>query len=202
MGKQLVTLLGPFTLAYLALLLPRGTLGLVFDRYLLPLEFVTILALLRTMQKHMPGRLILFSGVPLLLYSTAGVATTHDKFALYRAQLTAINELRAAGVPPTAIDGGFAYNGWSELQISSHVNDARLPGATTATVLASYTAAARCQPEQGYLFPDLHARYLLTDSPRACGGRAPFTPVIYTVWTWWPHSETLYIVYGLSGPVQ
>jgi hypothetical protein len=192
-ARQLALLFVPFTAAYAALLLPRATFVILFDRYLLPILFIAILAVLRYAQNNLSRSLPLFCILPVLLFSAYAIAKTHDEFSLYRAQRAAVAELRSAGIPDTSIDGTQPYNGWAYLQRASVVNDARLPGASEATIQASYHAAPHCQPEQGYLYPDLVARYALSWLPNDCGGAAPFAPVVYKQWLERP--STVYIVY-------
>jgi hypothetical protein len=196
-AEQLAVLLGPFTVAYIVMLLPRFTFVAFFDRYLLPLLFIGILVVLRYAQNNLSRSLPLVCIFPVLLFSTYAIAKTHDVFSMYRGRLAAVAELRSAGIPDTSIDGTQPYNGWAYLQRAVVVNDARLPGASEATIQASYRPDPPCPPTQGYLFPDLISRYTISWDRDGCAGAAPFAPIVYKQWLEPP--STLYIVY-VSAP--
>jgi hypothetical protein len=189
---QLVILFVPFCIAYCLMLLSRATYAVLFDRYLLPLLFFCILFGLRYAQ-NVFSRAVPLICIPLLtVFSAYAIARTHDEFCLARAELSAVTELHAAGIPDTSIDGTFAYNGWARLERAGAVNDARLPGASAATILASYHAAPTCQPLQGYLFPDLISKYTTSLEPQDCAGPTLLAPIEYEQWL--APNRALYIV--------
>ena len=118
-------LLGPFSLSYFALLLPRAFQMVMIDRYLLPLMPIAIICLLRLHQQWVAPTLPFFSVAVLAVFALLAIGGTHDWFAWYRARLIAINEVRASGVPRTAIQGGLEYDGWTQIEASGHVNGAQ-----------------------------------------------------------------------------
>jgi hypothetical protein len=190
---DLAVLLGPFAAATLLVLGPRAAFAIVFDRYLLTLLFLAFLALLRCTQPIAP-RLLHAAVLPVLLMAAFSVAATHDAFAMFRARLQAVHQLLAAGVPSSAIDGGFEFNGWTQVQRSGFVSDPHLlPPAKAAQLAGYYNVPHPCQPLNAFLFPDLHARYALAYSPGLCGGDAGFAPVLYHQWLR-PHTVSVYIV--------
>jgi hypothetical protein len=58
-----------------------------------------------------------------LMYATA---IQHDRFAQCRARVGAVNEVLAAGIPVTAMSGGWDFDGWTELQRSGRIVDPRM----------------------------------------------------------------------------
>ena len=95
-----------------ALLLFAGTLlhsRYYFDRYLLPvLPFAIAAVSARTRRRSVP----VASAAAAALLASYAIAGTHDYLAWNRARYAGLDALRAAGVPPTAIDGGVEFNAW------------------------------------------------------------------------------------------
>lgn len=133
--RTLLVLLGPCLVAYTVLLLSRAMFTLVYDRYLLLLMVAFALFGLRWTQ-HFPRHRLqqraqwLAAGL-IAVFAGYGVLAMHDLFAVYRARLTAIDHLRALGVPRTAIRGELEYDSLTEIGITGHVNEGRInpPGA-------------------------------------------------------------------------
>jgi Dolichyl-phosphate-mannose-protein mannosyltransferase len=114
-------LFGPFTLVYIALLLPRVLHFFLLDRYLLGLLPIAILCLLKLYQERIGRSLPVVSYALLALFSIYTLAGTHDWFALQRARIRAGSELVAAGVPVTQIQGGFEYDGWTQINLGKPI---------------------------------------------------------------------------------
>jgi hypothetical protein len=192
--RSLLVLLVPFTLAYLALLLPRASGGHpVFDRYLVPLLFLAIVLLVRVFQERVQPNLPAISVVLIAIFACYAVADMHDVFSAARARLAAVNELQAAGVPATSIDGGLEYDGMVQIDRYGHLNDPRIqvPVHTYNDQFASFPKD--CQPFERYLFPAIVPGYTLTSNPVACGGDSGFAPVSYSSWLG-PYPAEVYIV--------
>ncbi len=119
--RQLGVLLGPFALVYTLLLVPRASIGWVFDRYLLELLVVALLCLVRYYQERVSPQLPRSALLLVGLTAVYGVACTHNMCALYRARVTLAAEIQASGVPDTSVDYGFEYNFGTELQHSDHL---------------------------------------------------------------------------------
>jgi hypothetical protein len=176
-------LLIPFTVAYVALLIPRAAFASIFDRYLLVLIAISVIPILRLYQHQvwplarLRKRAVVLSLPVLFIFAAAAIAGTHDLFSLFRAQAAAINKLLASGVPPTLVDGGFEFNGWTQIVQTGFVGDPRpLSGA-----VVRYPAIP-CEPRMGFLFPSLTPRYALSFQPGLCQGSADFPPVPYDTW--------------------
>lgn len=180
--NQLLILLVPFTLAYLVLLLPRGILGISFDRYLLPLLPIALILLLRLYEERVQSDLPWFSKALVLLFAFYAVAGTHDAFSKYRAWAAAVDELRAAGVPNTVIDAGFERNAMVQIETSGSIfNLLNVPSAPDELGPSSFFPA-NCQPTWPRLTPVIVPGYALSFDPNACGELSRFAPVTYRDW--------------------
>ncbi|HLI64654.1 MAG TPA: hypothetical protein VKV05_14765, partial [Terriglobales bacterium] len=108
--KRLLILTVPLLVSLLLLLLPRGVQMIPPDRYLLSFFPFALILLARYRSRRFGQgipRLAVAALAAMALYS---VATIHDLFAVFRANLTVIQELEASGVPRENIDGGWEYN--------------------------------------------------------------------------------------------
>ena len=176
-------LLIPYVLAYLGLLLPRGLRGdFIFDRYLLLLLPVGLILLLRIYQDCVSPNLPRLSIACIVLFALFAVAGTHDAFAMYRARLQAINELRAAGVPDNSIDGGFEHNGITQIERYGFINYPNMRIPAWAHVPKATPFPANCKPDDPMKIPGIVPGYTLSYDPSQCGGLAPFAPVTYSDW--------------------
>jgi len=184
----------PFTLAYFALLLPRGATNELFDRYLLPILTFAMIAILRIYQEQIQPRVPTATLIPIAIFAAFGIAGTHDSFALLRARVAIANELLSSGVPPTAFDGGFEYNSLTQIDLGHFINDPKIPilpgDSFHSSVKKSYGV---CVPIFVDNYPVLSPRYGMAYDPTDCFGDAGFAPVTYRAWLG-PHTNTIYIV--------
>ena len=192
-------LVGPFTLAYLTLLLPRS-LELLYDRYALPLILIAIVCLIRAYQDFVRPALPQATVFAVALIGLFGVSATHDMFAFDRARVQVADEMRAAGVPDTLLDGAFEYDGWVELEHAGHMNDPRIANPPNSFVAVDPHRGLSCVPGNTEYFspalPDLTPAYGIAFRPDACRGAAAFAPVSYHRWLGL-NTATLYVVkYG------
>ena len=159
----LLTLFGPYSLVYLVLLATRNDL---WDRYLLPFLFVSLVFLLRFYEQQFGGRLPILCALLLAGYAIIDTAGMHDVFAMTRARLEAVDEIRAAGVPRTEIRAGFDTDVWTQLELTGYYNDSRLK--IPAGVFHPVTpppVPERCQYDEAEKTPDIHPRFGLSFSP-------------------------------------
>ncbi len=197
--KSLGILLGPFALAYTLLLVYRaltiagaGTPE-VIDRYALGLLVVALIAATRYYQDGIDPRLPRAAAVLVAITAMYGVAVTHNTFALYRARVSLMTELRAAGVPDTSVDNGWDYNLDVELQHASHINNDEIVLPADAYVPMTDPPAGTCEMFWYRYTPHIDARYGVSFDPNACYGPAPFAPVHYNRWLA-SKPGTLYVV--------
>ena len=129
--RDLGLLLGPFTLAYMALLTSRASIGSIYDRYELPL-MALLLVITRYYQEQVRPNLPVATLAMIALFGAFAIAATHDVFSMYRGSLAATEEIRVRGVPNTAIRGSFENSLWIQLEEVGHIDDPRArvpPGA-------------------------------------------------------------------------
>lgn len=192
--RDLAILLVPFSLCYIFPLLPRAAFTRIYDRYLLALLMAAIILLLRYYQDFWRPRLPLASLLLVLVFAAYGVAATHDLFAMCRARLAAVAELEARGVPVTAIDGGWEFDAWTEMEQTGHVNDERVLNPSGAYIpLPTPVRAENCRLPIETEFAHVVPRFAVSFSPDSCLGRAPLPPVTYRTWLP-PHDARVYIV--------
>ncbi len=175
------TLFGPFTLAYLFLLATRGE---IFDRYLLPLLFVVLAVSLRFYEQKVNRYLPATSAFLVMVFAAFGVAGMHDLFAMDRARLAAANEMIAAGIARTAIEGGLEYDAWTQLEGAGYVNDKRLRIPAGAYQPGKQPVDARADCRFGFSghTPLVEPRYVLSYDQNSCYPPSTFAPVPYTAW--------------------
>jgi hypothetical protein len=180
--RSLVVLLLPFALAYIALLLPRALRMYLFDRYLLLLFPIALIFLLRLYQDRVRPNLSLACSATVLLFAAFAIAGTHDVFSMYRAQQDATNELRAVGIPDTAIDAGFEHNGLTQIERFGYINDPPAGTPFTAYFADASSSENGCQPQWDRFTPAVVPSYTLSFDPAACGGLSHFAPATYRNW--------------------
>jgi hypothetical protein len=191
---DLGVMLVPFGAAYLVLLTPLGSLGLFFDRYLLPLMMLSLLVLVRYYQERVGPKLPIASAILIGIFACIGVAATHDLFAMYRGFVAAYDEVRSGGVPATAITGSWENDAWTEIEAVGYFNDRRIRIPSDAYVPQPVFAyAAGCDGSFLDRTPAIKPLYSLSFDPAKCGGRSAFSPVIYHTWLA-PHDTSIYIV--------
>ena len=189
--STLLTVFGPYSLAYLVLLATRNDL---WDRYLLPFLVVSLIFVLRFYEQEFGGILPLFCGLMLASYAIIDTAGMHDVFAMTRARLKAVDEIRATGVPRTAIRAGFDTDVWTQLQLTGYYNDSRLKlPAGAFHPVPPPPVPERCQYDEAEKTPDIHPRFGLAFSPTDCYPAAALAPVHYATW-FGPHDQAIYIL--------
>jgi hypothetical protein len=194
---QVLLLVGPFAAAYFALLIPRSS-NQLYDRYLLPLVFLSGLGLIRAFQNFVQPCLPAATKVLVGLIAIYSIGATHDMFAFYRARVTVANEVRAAGVQPSTFDGGFEYNGWIEVLQGGYLNDEKIVNPPNSYIAMDPYRGLSCDGkakmnEQNNQLPHFFPQYGLSFYPNACAGQTPLAPVNYFRWLGL-RSASLYVV--------
>jgi hypothetical protein len=193
-NAYLVTLFWPFSLVYLFLSVTRNS---VYDRYFLPLQFIFTLILVRVYRQTIGERLPRLCSVVGVIYAAYAVATMHDLFAFDRARVDAANEIIAKGLPRTAIEGGFEYDGWTQLEQTGYVNESRIvpAGLYHRWVPPNPNVPPLCigwfRPRSPSVHPLLH----LSHAPDNCYSPSQFAPFVYETWLP-PRRRTIYILEG------
>jgi hypothetical protein len=192
---QALWLLGPFAISYVVFLLPRAMYSFLYDRYLLGLMPVAITLLLLLYQQWVAERLPGITITALSLFALYAIAGTHDWFALNRARVTAVAQIQASGVPTTSIQGGFDYDGWTQIEAAGYINDARIinPPHAYQSNLEPLRLPAGCRLGFAPYTPAIHPRYFVTFSLMPClETSSRYQPVIYRTWLP-PFHRTIFI---------
>jgi hypothetical protein len=185
-------LIVPFLLAYLGLISPRAGFEGIWDRYVVPLLFVALIFTLRFYQQRFRTNLPVAALVLAVCFGTYATASLHDRLALYRARVAAVNEVLATGIPATSVSGGWDYDGWTELQLSSHIIDPRMrvpPGVKLPN--PTHYGLDDCPWFYCNMFPHVVPYYTISLRPDPVFGNK-FEPVPYRTWVELP--GTVYVV--------
>jgi hypothetical protein len=203
--QTLGILLGPFCVAYFALLIPRAMKGGLYDRYLLPLLAIAILLLARYYQEKVRENLPWVCVILIFLTGAFSVAATHDKFSLSRGYLSAIDQIESKGIPATAILGPWEFDGWVEVEKVGHVNDPRIQVPQDAYVVhpvpffpgdcnhGSLNYLDEATVDSLGSTPAINPVYAIFLEPGKCGGQVAFPPVVYRTWIS-PHVNSVYTI--------
>lgn len=183
-------ILGPFTLSYLLLLVPRATLQMVQDRYLLGIAPFAIIVLLKLYQERVNRTLPVVSFIVLVVIAVISVGYVHDFFAASRALTNVVATVEKSGIPRddlqagTDIESGWAQDGWVQIEEGGHINDAHIKVPVGA--YKPYVPDARIPPEcQNYLasrMPAIHPEYFVVRKPKSCFAPTTFPVIHYKTW--------------------
>jgi hypothetical protein len=192
--RQAGWILGPFAIGYAAFLLPRAIYFFIFDRYLLGLLPVVITFLCLTYQRCMRERLPALCTVMLIVSALYAIAGTHDWFALNRARVAAINQIERSGVPATAIQGGYDYDGWTQVEAAGHINDPRIinPPSVYQPSLEPLRLQSPCRLDFAPYTPAVQPRYFVVFSVMPCLEITRYQSVTYSTWLP-PFRRTIFI---------
>src|SRR6266851_4676176 len=194
MRQDLLWLLVPFSLSYILMLLPRGLYALLYDRYLLGLMPLAIIFLVRLYQQVTGDNLPAISFLMLGAFGSFSIAATHDWFAANRARIVAVEEVRATGVPKTAIQGAFEYDGWTQIEAAGFVNEKRIevPAGAFHENMRMYRLPEKCWHFFGWYATAIDPKYLVVSSPSSCFADSTFPPVTFRTWLP-PFQRTIYV---------
>ena len=203
--KELGVIVGPFAAAYASLLVFRAiavandNTGILFDRYSLGLLLVALILGVRQFQEKIQPQLPTAGAMVVAIVAVYGVAITHNTFALDRARVALVAELREANVPETLVDNGWEYNGLVELRHANYENNPGIILPAHAYVPTSAPVAGKCSMTYYDETPHIHPLYSVSFDPDACYGLAPFAPVHYSRWLA-SSPGTLYVVHYVAPP--
>ena len=187
-------LLGPFTLGYIVLLVPRAIYSFIYDRYLLGVMPVAIILLVLLYQRHMSGELPRSCAIAVITFGLYTMAATHDWFALNRARVLAVKEIELDGVSPTLIQGGFDYDGWTQIEAAGYINDERIqsPRGAFRPDHSAEALAPACRLNFASFTPAVHPRYFVVFQQMPCLSESGFAAVSYNTWLP-PFERAIYI---------
>ena len=187
-------MLGPFAISYVVFLLPRAVYSFVYDRYLLGLMPLAIIILLLLHQLWVAERLPAVTIVALSLFALYAIAGTHDWFALNRARVAAVAQIHALDVPITFIQGGFDYDGWTQIEAAGYVNDPRIinPPDAYQPNLEPLRLQSQCRLNFAPYTPAIQPRYFVVFSVMPCLQISRYQSVSYSTWLP-PFRRTIFI---------
>jgi hypothetical protein len=174
-------LLLPFTACYLLLLFPLALI-VIFDRYLLEIVAILLIYTLRWHQDRVSQQIPLISTVTLVVIAILGVASTHDLFAMARAEVRLTTQLQQAGVPRTEIRGGFDFDTVTEVYTAGYLNDWHLVNPPGSFQPLRTDESGPCGDPFLIYLPAMHVRYVITPAMTPCLGPSDFAPEGYRTW--------------------
>jgi len=176
--------LGPFSISYVVFLLPRALYSFIYDRYLLGLMPLAIIILLLLYQQWVAERLPGITIAALSLFGLYAIAGMHDWFALNRARVAAVAQIHALGVPITSVQGGFDYDGWTQIEAAGYINDPRIlnPPDAYQPNLEQLRFQSQCRLDFARYTPAIQPRYFVVFSVMPCLQVSGYRSVIYSTW--------------------
>jgi hypothetical protein len=182
--KEALWVLGPFAISYIALLLPRALYSFIYDRYLLGLMPVAIIFLLLIYQRWVGERLPAITIATLTVFAVYATAGTHDWFALNRARAAAVAQIHASGAPLTSIQGGFDYDGWTQIEAAGYINDPRIinPPNAYQPNLEPLRLQSQCRLNFAQYTPAIRPKYFVVFSIMPCLRIAGSQTITYNTW--------------------
>jgi hypothetical protein len=155
---------------------------------------LAIIILLLLYQHWVAARLPTISVTALSLFAMYAIAGTHDWFALNRARVAAVAEVHRSGVPVTSIQGGFDYDGWTQIEAAGYINDPRITNPPNAyhPNLEPLRLSAGCRLGFAPYTPAVQPRYFVVFSLMPCLKMSGYHPVTYGTWLP-PFRRTIYI---------
>jgi hypothetical protein len=178
-------LLVPFAVGYLLTLVPRSATTALQDRYLLGVMPTAIVLLLLLYQRWFASALPSVSVAVLVLFGLYTVAATHDLYSDLRAGEVAVQQLRADGVPRTAIVEGFGSDGWVQLENAGYFNNENmvLPAHFQRPIAVPWPIPQDCVnyfPQHGE--PVIHPKYFIAETVNSCLAPTQYPPIPYRAW--------------------
>jgi Dolichyl-phosphate-mannose-protein mannosyltransferase len=191
-NSVLIELFAPFTVAYVLLVITRSAF---YDRYYLPLALIFAIGLIRIYRQSIADTLPCISILVGIFYAAYGVCSLHDYYSFNRARLLAIQSVLATGVPRTAIEAGFEYDAWTQVEQFGYVNESKIiypEGAYKA-----WTPPPDVPEDCIYWFsrftPSLKPSYYLSTDPGHCFRPSALKQVEYDTWMP-PRRRSIYIL--------
>ena len=196
--SEIFWILGPFALAYIALLLPRGIYSWIQDRYILGLLPVAIVGLALLSQRIINARFSKISALTLVLFSAYSVAGARSFYLASAALHRLLDRMERAGIPRMAIEttigAGIANDGWAQIEHGGLINDPRIvnPPHQYRVVTRDDALPGYCQYWFTDYTPDIAAEYYIVPAPMACFAPTNITPEYYHAWLP-PFRRALYV---------
>jgi hypothetical protein len=179
--KSFLWILGPASLAYALLLVPRAASVGLLDKYLIFLMPFAIVGLLLLHRRLIGPAVPIASFVVLAIFALDAVGDTHDYYADERAGDVAIRELTTEGVPRTSISQSINSDVWQQLSVVGHIGTSPNDRGPNPPPLRR-TPAVPCAVYAEHIAPLMQPEYYLVFSPSPCLQPSRFPPVSYGAW--------------------
>jgi hypothetical protein len=200
-SKTLLHLLGPFTVAYILLLVIPSAWANTYDRYLMSLFVLALLGLLRLYQERVSPRLPALSYAILAAFSIFTILGIHDWFAMHNARVAAIDTLHKANISSSQFQAGFEYDGLTQIDNAGTIVYPRVklpPGIELK--YAPRGIPSNCTALFDPYTPSVHPVYFLAFQKAPCVTDSQFDPVPYR--TWLPPFQRQILILKLQSPTQ
>lgn len=173
----------PFCIAYFILLLPRALTMFTVDRYLLFLLPFAVLWLLRLSARLPQSNISAPAVLCLVIFAVSSVAAMHDVFAIFRANLLALNRASSIGITREQISGGIEYDFITQLQ---HTRYIAVPGTRLAPgdIAAGmhFAPPSPCATQNIEITPAVQPTYLTATAEAPCQRVTAVQPVPLRTW--------------------
>jgi hypothetical protein len=181
--KQVLALVSPFTVAYLAVLITRSAHGL-YDRYALGLYPILIILVLPTFQRTVGSGLRASLIVGLGVFGICSACYVHNFFAFSRARISIRQEFAKMAIFAEQLDQGWDLNSEAELQNAPAVNDPGIvnPAHHHVEVPLPPTGWCSANPFFRSLTPHIKPVAGVAFSQDLCYGSVPVAPVSFVQW--------------------
>ena len=153
-----------------------------------------IVVLIRLYQRVIADNLPAISFLMLGAFGFFSIAGTHDWFALNRARIVAVEEVHATGVPKTAIQGAFEYDGWTQIESAGYINEERIevPAGAVHKNMRMYRLPEKSGLFFGWYASAIDPRYVIVSAPSHCFADSTFPPITFRAWLA-PFPRTIYV---------
>jgi hypothetical protein len=181
-------ILGPFSLAYAAFLLPSGVYTMIQDRYVLGLVPTMVVLLLLLYQRTISIRISRSAALALILFGTYSIAGARTFFLASAALHQLLDRMESSGISRLDIEttpgAGLANDGWAQIENGGTINDRRIvnPPGKYRTVTRDAHLPGNCTNWFTSFTPDITAEYYVVQSPMPCFAPTDFAPEYYHAW--------------------
>ncbi len=175
---------GPFSFAYVLLLIPRAQMYGLYDRYALCLMPFAIASALLLYQRTIGPAGPAVSFIVLAIFALYSVADAHDCYADMRAGDAATRRLLAAGVPETSISQSENRDAWLQVHLVGHMHWIGPPALDRGPDPAPLrpVPVVPCSAYAESMMPVIQPDYYVVFSPSPCLQPSKYPPVNYRAW--------------------
>jgi hypothetical protein len=190
---QLAWIVGPFSLSYLILLMPRGAFEVIQDRYLLGLAPAAIIVLLKLYQEQVSEKLPAVSLIVIAIVTVFAIGDVHDVFATSRALAATVEMADKSGISSKSIRtipdapgiDSLGRDGWTQIEDGGYINDPRIqiPTGAYKPYISDLQLPLSCSNWFSSYSPAIDPRYFIVSVPKpTCFSATNLPPTRYRTW--------------------